>query len=90
MGANTDASLATAFDSFAEPYKMQWKQSDLFLGVEGVRLTTIVFKVGWSQSHPQLIAAKNLWLQGGAKRGEHYFLNQMDETQRERCEEGSC
>lgn len=74
MGADTYTSLATAFDSFAEPYQMQWKQPDLFLGVEGVRLPTIVFEVGWSQSHPQLIAAKNLWLQGGGNEVNAVFL----------------
>ena len=51
---------------------------DLFLGVEGVRLTTIVFDVGWSQSHPQLIAAKNLWLQGGANEVNAVLVNERD------------
>lgn len=74
MSADTYTSLATAFDSFAEPYQLQWKQPDLVLGVEGVRLPTIVFEVGWPQSHPQLIVAKDLWLQGGANEVNAVFL----------------
>lgn len=71
-GAHTYTSLATAFDTFTEPYQMQWKQPDLFLGV---RLPTIVFKVGWSQSDPQLIVAKNLWLQEGENDANGHLLN---------------
>ncbi|KAJ9247077.1 hypothetical protein DTO195F2_9225 [Paecilomyces variotii] len=54
----------TSFDSFLPPYQNSFKQPDGYFKLAGAPCPTVVFETGYSESYPQLVADRNLWING--------------------------
>ncbi|KAF7114570.1 hypothetical protein CNMCM5793_009215 [Aspergillus hiratsukae] len=62
------------YDTFLPPRAGSFKEPDFHTRPYGCVLPTVVFESGWSESYPELIADKNLWLDCGAPHVNVVFL----------------
>ncbi|KAJ9229178.1 hypothetical protein DTO169E5_8956 [Paecilomyces variotii] len=54
----------STFENFLPPYENSLKQPDAYFRLPGSRHPTIVFEAGYSESYPQLICHRDIWING--------------------------